>query len=502
MQPPSSINSHPLRPALTSVSILIFATPMLAYIACALMRLGTPVELEWMEGGSLQMLLQILSDKPLYGPPGVDFVPYTYTPLYFYVSALLSGIFGANLFTLRLVSFTASLASFIFLYLIVRRETRSVLAGAAAVGLFAGSYAVNGNWFDVARIDSLCMSLALAAMWLGLGEPRARTLMLGGALIALSFFTKQVALVVSGPLLCAVVASHGRKGLLFVSSAILTLLIGTLYLQITSDGWFLFYALESPRTRWQSNLSLYHLARAALLEFLPIFMIPLAISIPLVCNLIRRPSRKGLSLLLSIGGLFLAAAWGRVESLNFLNSSIPAHLGVAILFGLTVGDFLGDGSKRLGLLTILVAFALQILFFATMLGPIIPSKQELSNYTAYSSRITSLAKPVYLPDQGYVSILGSDSSFAHSIGIMDLMMGGSAEVIGPFRREMEEALNAQRFGTIVCDTPLFLRWFQEPLERNYQLVATTSDNVPWTPVLGFRNQPTVFVRRGRAAPAS
>jgi hypothetical protein len=54
--------------------------PVVAYIVCAVQRLGTPIELEWMEGGSLQMMYRVLSGKPLYAPTSIEFVPYTYTP--------------------------------------------------------------------------------------------------------------------------------------------------------------------------------------------------------------------------------------------------------------------------------------------------------------------------------------------------------------------------------------------------------------------------------------
>jgi 4-amino-4-deoxy-L-arabinose transferase-like glycosyltransferase len=173
----------------------LFVIPVVAYIVCAVQRLGTPIELEWMEGGSLQMMYRVLSGKPLYAPPSIEFVPYTYTPLYFYLSALVSFLVGADFLPLRLVSFTASLASFFFLFAIIRRETGSALAGVAAAGLFAGSYAVNGNWFDIARIDSLCVAFLLSGIWFALGRGRAFELIAGGLLVALAFFCPEADIV-------------------------------------------------------------------------------------------------------------------------------------------------------------------------------------------------------------------------------------------------------------------------------------------------------------------
>ena len=495
MNIPSSVRTSPIRTALLGVTLLVFLTPVIAYIACALQRLGTPILLEWMEAGSLQMMRRVLEGKPLYAQPSVEFVPYTYTPLYFYLSALISGLVGSDLLTLRLVSFAASLASFVFLFSIVRRETGSSFGGLAAVALFAGSYAVNGNWFDIARIDSLCMALLLGGIWLGLGEGRPRHLLGGGLLVALAFFTKQVALVIAGPLMLAAVVRHGKAGALFAVSALATIVGGSLIGNALSGGWFLFYVLESPGNRWRSNLSLNHLAWAVSVEFLPIFIPSLSVAIPTMVRLIGRPNRKGVSFLLVAAGLFLAAAWGRVESINFLNSSIPAHLAMALLFGLAVGRHLGDTASLHTMLAVLGASILQLGIFAAMLGPLIPNDEEVSNYSRYTSFISSLPRPTYLPDQGFVPALGSDNSFAHSIGIMDLMMGGPPAVVAEFRRAMEEALDSKRFQTIVLDTPLFERWFKESLLRNYEPSPLGSDPTPWTPVLGFRNRSAVWSAR-------
>ena len=495
MTTPPLTRARPLYSVFSIIALLTFLLPVIAYIGLALQRLTSPVLLEWMEGGSLQMMQRILSGKPLYGPPSIEFVPYTYTPLYFYVSALVSELVGDDLFPLRLVSFVASLSAFVFLFLLVRRESRSSLGGAAAVGLFAGSYAINGNWFDIARIDSLCFALLLAGMWLALGRGRALELITGGVLVALAFFTKQVALVVLGPLIVAIMIRHQRTGLYFAVPALSSIVFGCLILDAIHGGWFLFYVLESPRTRWQSNFSLAHLARAALIEFIPVFLVSIAISFPATWQMARRPSRAGTSFLMAVGGLFLASAWGRVESINFLNSSIPAHLGLALLFGFSVGTYTRGSQRSRTPLLITMAFALQLWVFTILLQSLVPTKRDLENQSRYTAFLGSLSSPVFVPDQGYASQLGPDNSFAHTIGMMDLMMGGDDATVERFQREMEEALNARRFETIVVDTPLSLKWFREPFERNYRRVFIEKYSDIWTPIVGFEHTPEIYKPR-------
>lgn len=495
MKPTPPLSAHRVQDYLPRIMVAVFLIPVLAYLGCAIMRLTCPFELEWMEGGSLQMMHRVLSGQPLYGPPTVEFVPYTYTPLYFYASALVSHIIGGEFLPLRTVSFISSLAAFIFLFLLVRRETGSVLGGAAATGLFAATYAVNGNWFDLARIDSLSVALLLGGIWLGLEGSKTRACVAGGILIALAFFTKQVAIIVAAPLFLAVLLRNGRRGLVFTISALIALVFGILLLDWYHDGWFLFYTLTSPRTRWLHNLSWDALGKATVIEFLPIFIIPLGLASPTIWRVMTRPHRKELSLIMVVGGLFLAAAWGRIESINFFNSSIPAHLGVSILFGLTVADFTTRSSSALKSLSLIGAFALQLAILVPFLGALVPQQKEISNFTDYSAFLTSLPTPIYLPDHGYVPALGSANSFAHSIGIMDLMMGGSPQQVSEFRAQMEEALNARRFKTIVCDTHLYPTWFKETLERNYEVNITNNPKGTWIPVLGFQAQPTIFIAR-------
>ena len=60
------------------------------------LRLGYPLDLEWMEGGVLTHALRLSKGQPLYAEPSVDFVSFLYTPLYPAVLAALSKVFGLS----------------------------------------------------------------------------------------------------------------------------------------------------------------------------------------------------------------------------------------------------------------------------------------------------------------------------------------------------------------------------------------------------------------------
>lgn len=111
----------------------------------------------------------MLSGKTVYPAPSVDFAPFIYNPFYYYVAAPFCAVFGLQMFPLRLLSFIASLASFLLLYLSVEKHTGKPVPGMLAAGLFAGTFAASGAWFDLARIDSLYLALILAAGYLLIG---------------------------------------------------------------------------------------------------------------------------------------------------------------------------------------------------------------------------------------------------------------------------------------------------------------------------------------------
>jgi hypothetical protein len=169
----------------------------IVYGVCKVMlqRIDYPFELEWMEGGMLLHVWQVLQGKALYDQPSPEFMPFLYTPGYTYVSALFAEVFGVRLFALRLVSLLATLANVAMLARLVHIETRNVPACFAACALFGGSFQLSGGWFDLARVDSLAIAFTLGAI---LSARVARTSLgfgAAGLLAAAAFMTKQTQLV-------------------------------------------------------------------------------------------------------------------------------------------------------------------------------------------------------------------------------------------------------------------------------------------------------------------
>jgi len=176
---------------------------IIIYVYLALIRMFYPFELEWMEGGMVGHIVQIVQGHFLYQPPTIEFIPYIYGPFYFYVSALLSQLMGVGFVPLIFLSIIASLGCFILIYVIVKKETGKHFFSVLAVGLFAATYKISGAWFDIARMDSLFVMLTLGGYYVLNYASYRLSGFLAGFLLSLAFLTKQSALIIALPLLFA-----------------------------------------------------------------------------------------------------------------------------------------------------------------------------------------------------------------------------------------------------------------------------------------------------------
>jgi hypothetical protein len=220
---------------------------VLVYIAIAARRVGYPFELQFMEGGSVDGIRRILMGHKLYVRPSLEFTPYIYGPLYFYVSAAASKIIGIGFLAPRMVSFLSSLGSFVLIALLVKQETASWFAGAIACALFAATFQIGGAWFDLARVDSLCLFLVLAAIYFIRFKTSPRGYVLAGVFVLLAFQTKQIALTISLPLMLYCALSNRRRSLYFIGAAITTVAASASLLDWIHHGWYRYYMFDLPR---------------------------------------------------------------------------------------------------------------------------------------------------------------------------------------------------------------------------------------------------------------
>lgn len=215
------------------------------YLLIARARLFYPYPLEWMEGGALEHVARILEHKPLYVAPSLEFAPFIYTPLYYWVCAPFVQLMGLQLSSLRLVSLLSSALVFVLLFGIVFSRTRNAIAGFIAAGIYASCFEVCSGWFDLARVDSLSLCFLLFATWLLVRGSRHDIWI--GSIFALAFLTKQSTLIVAAPLLAArFISQQGVRRVHAPLAFCAIVLASTLLQNWLSHGYYKYYVFDLP----------------------------------------------------------------------------------------------------------------------------------------------------------------------------------------------------------------------------------------------------------------
>lgn len=471
---------------------------LLVYLIIAIRRVAYPFELEWMEGGSVVHVQRVMQGQPLYGRPSLAFVPYIYTPFYFYVSSLLARITGIGFLPLRLVSLLASLGCFGLIYLIVHRRTSSRYASFLAAFLFAASYRISGSWFDIARVDTLFLFTLLAGVYT-FDSPRWSTrAFISPAFLFLSFFTKQTALIVGVSLAAAAFFTRERSERFWFPAVFGTLLAGSyLIMNSLTDGWYGFYAFYLP-------------AQHDLLELMFVRFwtndIARNLSVGLAIGLIPflrpgGPAKQDGSRLIQdvfiLGGFFLASYLPRIHAGGFDNVLMPVFAGIAIYFGIGWAE----SSKAIGQesrLKLLTLFAAGIQFAALVYPPSqqIPSTKDRERGEELQRIINSFEGDVYLSDHPwYLEELGKTSQ-AQDMAMRDIMRAsGAGEWKERLSQEMAAAIDQRRYEAIIVD---FKNFTLRPadFEEKYDLVDPNLSGGVFHPVAGWDRFPSyLYVRR-------
>jgi len=444
-----------LRYVLIALGILF----VLLYIILALIRIRYPFELEWIEGALVDHVKWLLSGHKLYVPPSLDFVPYFYTPLYFYLGAAVSTVTGVGFVPLRLISFLSSLGCFAIIFLFVKRETASVFAGFLAMSFFAATYQIGGAWFDLARIDMLFLLFLLWAIYLIRFHETWFGYLLAGVMISLSFLTKQNALLMAVPIALYCVVARPRLAIFFVGSAALLIGGSSLLLNKIHDGWFNYYVFKLAPQH-------YMLRHRIVFYWIEDLLAPVPVaSAAAIFYVFRRLSdsfrKEGLFYLLTSAGI-LGGTWiTRMHTGAFVNVLIPAYAMIAILFGLGIHRILvyvreGMGDNRALVrdnLTSFVSFVCLVQFAALLYDPThqVPKKADLEAGTEFIQTISQLQGDIWVAGHGFYPALAGKRSFAHAGSIADILRADEGPVGRQLRLEIEDAFREHKFSALVMD---------------------------------------------------
>jgi len=235
-----------LERVLHSILALFIICNFFSLVVIFVSHLRFPFPLEWVEGGVLHHSINILQGKQIYAEPQATFVAFLYTPLFYYLGALLMKVFGEGFLALRIISMLSFLGSLVLVYRIISNETRNRLASWIGCGLFAASFGVVGNWYDVGRIDSLAIFLILFSGYIVRYYPGTKGAVLSAVLFSASFLTKQSALIFLPFMIVPICLSRRRDGLTFAIASVVICMASLMFLSAKSQGWSWFYLFKIP----------------------------------------------------------------------------------------------------------------------------------------------------------------------------------------------------------------------------------------------------------------
>jgi len=478
-----------LKYTLLSVAVLY----LLTYLCLAFFRLSYPYELEWIEGGMVDQVQRLVNGQTMYVAPSINFVPYLYTPLYFYLSAAASIVFGGGLFPLRLVSFLASLVSFTTIFLIVRAETKNWWLALLSVGLFAATYRVTGAWLDIARVDSLFLALWLLFIYFVRGRKSIVYSLLTGVLAALAFLTKQTTLILCLPIIAYLFWANWKYALFFIFVTTLTIGITTSVLNLQSAGWYTYYVFGLfQQTEWLHSKFLIFW-KDDLLVYLPIAVL---FTLFFLAGNPKHDRPNLIRWMAILVGALAGAFLSRVKIGGYENVLLPAYAILSILFGLGAGEIIKlsvqlNGWNRCRL-ELLVYFACLIQMVILVYNPLaqIPTKADLTEGNRLIQFISDVDGEVFLPDHGYLSTLAGKRTYAHEAAIFEVLRGNQHTVGKELLAEdLRDSIRQQTFDMIILD------WESErccvEIDQHYTRVeGVFDDETTFYPVTGFKSRPT------------
>jgi hypothetical protein len=451
---------------------LLLWAAALFYLGCylwlALSRLSYPFELEWMEGGSVDHVCRILAGQPLYGPPHLDFVPFIYTPLYFYVSAALSSLLGIGFLPLRIVSFGSSLASLGIIFLMVKRETGSGFSGLMAAGLMAATYNLTSGWFDVARIDSLFVCFSLLALYVIRFHETWIGDFLAALLLCLAFLTKQTAFILSLPVALYMILIRGRGAIRYLVLWMLMLVGSHFALDAGFRGWYSYYVLKLPLSHGiEIGRALDFWLRDTIQPF------PLAFLLGIAWFLLLRTDRgKRKELLfysLAVVGLIFGSWSARAHSGGWSNVLIPGFAGLSILFGLAIcrlqESIKESSSPRAALAAnvVLVAAFLQFISLIYPPGEYLPRSTDEAAGRDLIRRMQEIKGEILFLSHGYLPMMAGKQTHAHEMALLDVLRADRGPSGTRLIEEIQGAIRERRFGAIILDSD----WLQAELQEAY-----------------------------------
>ncbi len=463
-------NWHSLIRGANLFTAVIAISYTLEFFVLAVIRMLYPFELEWIEGAHLDEIRWIMTGHFPYGPPSISFLPSSYTPLYFYLSALAMKFLGVGFVAPRLISIVSTLGTLLLIFTLVKKEAHSPIPAIIAVGIYTASFRFAGAWMDLTKTDSLFLFLIIFGFWIGQRYSKWWGMVASGIIFVLAYFTKQMSLpivLVMAPISLA--SSKGRTWLQWLTVAILGPVVFEA-LDSISKGWFSFYTFDAIALH-KRTMDFMIFWRAFLPKMWPALLMALLFLIFVLKDTHVKQWKwpERFWQLLGLATALLLGSWSiTLKVWTYDNSYLLACLGIAIIAGLGFGELM-----KLDLLMIrqfdflpffisgaIILFGVQ--FLLLYYDPIaqIPTQEDRQAGNNLVALVRDLPGDVLVFNHGYVNYLAGKNSYLQISALLDVIGGNEPKHNSDtyWRREQvwqtfNQARSKQIFDWAITDEP-------------------------------------------------
>ncbi len=437
-----------------AVVIVLAAVPIAVYLRIALASLRFPYPLEWMEGGSLDVVARILAGRPVYTAPTVEYVPYIYTPLYYWVSAGAARLVGLDFFAARLVSFGSICGVAGLIWAFVRHEGGRRIEAVASIGVFTATYPKVLGFFHLARVDSLYLLLLLAGFYVLRTRQSARSAAAAAALLWLAFMTKQIALLTAAIAL-PVAALGAPRRTLTAAGTFGALVIGTnIVMNARTGGWWGYFVYRLPLLHDVVPASMHDFWRYDIGRVLPVAAVAGAL---IVVRSIRADRTRATFYAGLLAGV-LAAAWITRLYYGSGNVLMPAYAVLAIVLPLGMRDLRREaGARTMTLAALALQLAIVLQAGAPLIGwsdvPGAPARASGDKLVAF---LRTVKGEVLIWDQRFVETRAGKVSWGLEAAAEDVLSSYDAGTRDALRNAIVDACRTGRFAGAI-DPPEWLQ---------------------------------------------
>jgi 4-amino-4-deoxy-L-arabinose transferase-like glycosyltransferase len=450
--PQAFLQSLRLHRLLRGLIVLLSGFFLLLFLYTALRRIRYPFELEWVESGMLNSVRRITQGQKLYVAPSIDFVPFLYAPLFFYVAAAFTKFTGVSYVAMRLVSALATLGCCVLIYAFVFTETRRRLAAIAGAGLFLACYPLVEGFYDIGRTDSLFVFFMLLALFFSRrGHP-----VLAALAWVLCFQTKQTLLPVAIVLLC-VDWQRPRRILMGLGTFVLALSGSIAWMNHATHGWYSLYLFHVAGT-------FPRIWREALLFFPNDVLAPMGVAFLLGLAAWALTGVRLRSPVASFYAIVTVVLYGAIEYVSLragaMGAFMPVYAWTAILFGVALHRLLAhleqsDGPRAAVAATVvLAAAATQLAMFLYNPGRFIPPPAVLQARQRFIDQVRAIPGDVYIVDHNYDAVMAGKQPHAEEQSVGTAMDMPGKAFAANMRTEFDNALRSHRYSAVIVDGSL------------------------------------------------